>query len=64
MSNVFFVVDEIEDNSRGKSTKRQYFNGFVLGVMFCLRILSECFILVGSAMFGATFNLVTRVGLP
>ena len=25
---------------------------------------SECFILVGSAMFGATFNLVTRVGLP
>ena len=25
---------------------------------------TECFILVGSAMFGATFNLVTRVGLP
>ena len=23
-----------------------------------------CFILVGSAMFGATLNLVTRVGLP
>ena len=29
-----------------------------------LRLLIWCFILVGSAMFGATFNLVTRVGLP
>ena len=29
-----------------------------------LRLLSECLILIGSAMFGATFNLVTRVGLP
>ena len=29
-----------------------------------LRLLTECFILVGSAMFGTTFNLVTRVGLP
>ena len=29
-----------------------------------LRLLNECFIVVGSAMFGATFNLVTRVGLP
>ena len=29
-----------------------------------LRLLTECFILVGSAVFGATFNLVTRVGLP
>ena len=28
-----------------------------------LRLLTGCFILVGSAMFGATFNLVTRVGL-
>ena len=26
-------------------------------------IMTECFILVGSAMFGATLNLVTRVGL-
>ena len=26
--------------------------------------LSESLILIGSAMFGATFNLVTRVGLP
>ena len=25
---------------------------------------TECFILVGSAIFGATLNLVTRVGLP
>ena len=31
---------------------------------FILRLLTECFILVGSVMFGATFNLVTRVGLP
>ena len=29
-----------------------------------LRVLSECLILIGSAMFDATFNLVTRVGLP
>ena len=29
-----------------------------------LRLLSGCFILVGSAMFGAIFSLVTRVGLP
>ena len=27
-----------------------------------LRLLIECFILVGSAMFGVTFNLVTCVG--
>ena len=29
-----------------------------------LRLLIERFILVGSAMFDATLNLVTRVGLP
>ena len=29
-----------------------------------LRLLSESLILIGSAMFGAIFNLVTRVGLP
>ena len=29
-----------------------------------LRLLTGCFILVGFAMFGANFNLVTRVGLP
>ena len=29
-----------------------------------LRLLIWCFILVRSAMFGATFNLVTRIGLP
>ena len=29
-----------------------------------LRLLSEFLILIGSAIFGATFNLVTRVGLP
>ena len=62
MSYKFFVVDEVEGHSRGKCTKRQYLNGFVLGVIFCLRLLSECVILVGSTMFGATFNLVTRVG--
>ena len=28
-----------------------------------LRLLTECFILVGSAMFGAAFNMVTHVGL-
>ena len=28
-----------------------------------LRLLTGCFILVGSLMFGVTFNLVTRVGL-
>ena len=31
---------------------------------FLLRLLNGYFVLVGSAMFGATFNLVTRVGLP
>ena len=29
-----------------------------------LRRLSESLILIWSTMFGATFNLVTRVGLP
>ena len=29
-----------------------------------LRLLTECFKLVGCAMFGATFNQVTRIGLP
>ena len=29
-----------------------------------LRLLTKCFILVGYAMFGATFILVTRVGPP
>ena len=32
--------------------------------LFHLRRLSEFLKLIGSAMFGATFNLVTRVGLP
>ena len=36
---------------------------FVLGTIH-LRLLSEWLILIGSAMFGATFNLVTHVGLP
>ena len=30
----------------------------------CLRGLSEALILIGSAMFGATFNLIKSVGLP
>ena len=29
-----------------------------------LRLLTERFIVVGSVMFGATFNLVKRVRLP
>ena len=29
-----------------------------------LRLLAECFILIGSDMFGANLNLVTRDGLP
>ena len=29
-----------------------------------LRRMSESLILIGSAMFGATFNLATRIGLP
>ena len=29
-----------------------------------LRLLSECLILIGSAIFDAAFNLATRVGLP
>ena len=29
-----------------------------------LRQLTECLILIGSAMFDANFNLLTRVGLP
>ena len=30
-----------------------------------LRLVTECLLmLVGSVMFGATFNLLTRVGLP
>ena len=29
----------------------------------CLCLLTECFILVGSTMFGSTPNLVTRVGI-
>ena len=37
-------------------------NAFVLTVNF--RLLTECFILVGSVMFSATFILVTRVELP
>ena len=35
---------------------------FILDVPY-LRRLSESLILIGSAMFGATFNLATRVGL-
>ena len=31
---------------------------------FLLRLLTERFILVGYAMFGSTFNLATRIGLP
>ena len=37
----------------------------LLPILYCmlLRVLSECLILIGSAMFDATFNLVTRVRL-
>ena len=35
-----------------------------LKMLASLRRLSESLILIGSALFGATFNLVTRVGLP
>ena len=33
-------------------------------LLHSLRILTECFILVGAVMFGATFNLVTSIELP
>ena len=38
---------------------------FLLNMLdqFQLRLLAECFMLVGSVMFGASVNLVTRVGL-
>ena len=29
-----------------------------------LRVVTVCFMLVGSTMFGGTFNLVSHVGLP
>ena len=32
--------------------------------IYTLRLLTESLILIGSAIFGGTFNLVTRVGLP
>ena len=34
MSNASFIVDEIEDHSRRKLTKRLYLNEFVFDVMF------------------------------
>ena len=37
--------------------------GIVLVTIVSLKILTECFILVASAMFGAIFSIVTRVGL-
>ena len=39
-------------------------NLFDSSPIIVLMILTECFILVRSAMFGATFNLVACVGLP
>ena len=33
-------------------------------IWLALKLLSEALILIVSAMFGATFNLVTHVGLP
>ena len=57
---------------KGSTTLKQYRTHvpFTFSVImslinaFRLRVLSECLILIGSAMFDATFNLVTRVGLP
>ena len=40
------------------------FTECVVHLQAYLRLLIGCFLLVGSAMFGATFNLLTRVGLP
>ena len=37
---------------------------FLRKSVYSLRVLSEILILIGSAIFDATFNLVTRVGLP
>ena len=52
-----------EKNSReGDGRKRKKRKEGILNAV--LRLLTECFILVGCAMFDATFNLVTRVGLP
>ena len=44
----------VTDKRKKENIYRLYFN---------LRLLTGCFILVGSGMFGATFNLVSRVGL-
>ena len=37
---------------------------FSFAICESLRLLTGCIILVGSAMFDATFNMVIRVGLP
>ena len=41
-----------------------HFDGFHTHNYAQLRLLTASLILAGSAMFGTTFNLVTRVGLP
>ena len=41
-----------------------YCGKFTFRSISFLRVLSECLILIGSAMFDAVFNLVTHVGLP
>ena len=38
-------------------------NGTIYMLFVNLRLLSECLILIGSTIFDATFNLVTRVGI-
>ena len=41
------------------------FSLFNFSVLYAiLRVVTACFMLVRSAMFGGTFNLVSHVGLP
>ena len=60
------MVNQGHINSKNKTKQKMVYDTWLVTekVSGSLRRLSESSILIGSAMFGATFKLVTRVKLP
>ena len=67
MGGVSFLMLWTVFNHKAYTDKRLWISknrNVLFGFINPLRPLTEGFMLVGSAIFDATFNLITRVGLP
>ena len=58
---MYFVVASLAEIDPMYQYSLKYFKN--VSGFDCLRVMTSCFMLVGSAMFGGTFNLISLVGL-